>query len=181
MNKKDFYKKAKEKNITFSSYAKNIIEKIDFTAKKQEIVSKTVAELGFENSATYKEIIEKAGTQGLEKIHPANFLEYILDYTGEWIVCCMEPTVDSGGGPSLLDAYRRGDGRWLYAFCDRPDDRWGRDSGFAFAVSQVLDTKALGTSLETQPLELPELTDEVAIAHLKKNNYRITKLIETEF
>jgi len=37
----------------------------------------------------------------------------------------------------LLNANRDNDGRWLNAYNDRPDNRWNRDNGFAFAVSQL--------------------------------------------
>lgn len=53
-----------------------------------------------------------------------------------WIITMHEPINDSGGDPDLLGARRRGDGRYLDAYCDGPDDRWIRDGGFAF-VSQV--------------------------------------------
>ncbi|MDO8482892.1 MAG: hypothetical protein Q7S86_03685 [bacterium] len=54
-----------------------------------------------------------------------------------WIVAMHEPINDSGGDPGLLSASRDGDGRWLDACSARPDGRWGRESGFAFVVSQV--------------------------------------------
>ncbi len=55
-----------------------------------------------------------------------------------WIVAMHEPIKDSDGNPSLLAADRRdGSGRWLNACYGGPDDGWGRDSGFAFVVSQV--------------------------------------------
>ena len=43
----------------------------------------------------------------------------------------------SDGDPNLLGASRNDDGRNLNAYYDRPDNRWNRDNGFAFAVSQV--------------------------------------------
>ncbi len=54
-----------------------------------------------------------------------------------YIVAMHEPINDSGGDPSLLIANRGNDGRWLDACRGGPDGRWGRDGGFAFAVSQV--------------------------------------------
>lgn len=53
-----------------------------------------------------------------------------------YIVAMHEPVSDSDGLPSLLVAFRNDDGHWLDAYDDRPDDRWDRDDGFAFAVSQ---------------------------------------------
>ena len=44
---------------------------------------------------------------------------------------------NSDGDPNLLNANRSDDGRWLNANYDRPDNRWNRDNGFAFVVSQL--------------------------------------------
>src|SRR3989344_2787244 len=44
---------------------------------------------------------------------------------------------NSDGDPNLLNANRNDDGRWLNAYYDNPDNRWNRDNGFAFAVSQL--------------------------------------------
>jgi len=54
-----------------------------------------------------------------------------------WIIAFHEPIMDSGGAPHLLGADCGDDGHWLSAYYGEPDDRWDRDSGFAFAVSQV--------------------------------------------
>lgn len=54
-----------------------------------------------------------------------------------WIVAMHESIKDSGGDPGLLGANRGGDGRWLRTCCGEPGYRWGREDGFAFAVSQV--------------------------------------------
>jgi len=54
-----------------------------------------------------------------------------------WVVAMHEPIKDSDGDPNLLGADRRDGGRWLDADYGRPGDRWCRESGFAFAVSQV--------------------------------------------
>ncbi len=37
----------------------------------------------------------------------------------------------------LLGANRNDNGRWLNAYYDNPDNRWNRDNGFAFVVSQL--------------------------------------------
>ncbi len=49
-----------------------------------------------------------------------------------WIVAMHEP-INLG----LLNVDRRDDGRWLVASRVGPDDRWFRDCGFAFVMSQV--------------------------------------------
>lgn len=52
-------------------------------------------------------------------------------------VVMHEPINDFDVDPYLLRVGRRDGGRWLDAFCDMPGIGWDRDSGFAFAVSQV--------------------------------------------
>ena len=44
---------------------------------------------------------------------------------------------NSDGDPNLLNANRNDDGRWLNTSYDRPDNRWNRENGFAFVLSQV--------------------------------------------
>jgi len=44
---------------------------------------------------------------------------------------------NSDGDPNLLGTNRNGGGRWLNANFDEPGNRWNRDDGFAFAVSQL--------------------------------------------
>ncbi len=67
-----------------------------------------------------------------------NFSDEEIEAMGLWwIVAMHEPIKDSDGDPSLLSAYRSGDGRWLSAYCAHPDVRWSRAYGFAFVVSQV--------------------------------------------
>lgn len=58
---------------------------------------------------------------------------------GLWrIVVMHEPIQDSVGRPRLLGVDRDDDGDWLFAGVGRPDDRWYRGDGFAFAVPQVV-------------------------------------------
>lgn len=54
-----------------------------------------------------------------------------------WIVAMHEPIKDSDGVPRLFSADRIGGGRCLRTYDGRPDCRWDRECGFAFAVSQV--------------------------------------------
>jgi hypothetical protein len=66
------------------------------------------------------------------------FTDEQLEQMGLWYIVTMhEPIKDSGGDPSLLGSDRDGDGRWLDASYDGPDDFWHDDGGFAFAVPQV--------------------------------------------
>ena len=44
---------------------------------------------------------------------------------------------NSDGKANLLDVNRNDDGCWLNAYYDNPENRWNRDNGFAFVVSQL--------------------------------------------
>ena len=44
----------------------------------------------------------------------------------------------SDGDLNLLNANRDDDGRWLNAYYDNPDNRFNRENGFAFVVSQII-------------------------------------------
>lgn len=44
---------------------------------------------------------------------------------------------NSDGDPNLLNANRNDDGRWLNTSYDNPDNRWNRENGFAFVLSQL--------------------------------------------
>ena len=62
-----------------------------------------------------------------------NFSDEEIEAMGlVWIVAMHEPIKDSDGDPLLLGANRYGVGRWLKAYCGKPDGRWNRVSGFAF-------------------------------------------------
>jgi len=66
------------------------------------------------------------------------FTDEDIEAMGLWYIVAMhEPINDSDGDPYLLYASRNVDGRWLDACSDRPDSRWDRVLGVAFAVSQV--------------------------------------------
>lgn len=43
----------------------------------------------------------------------------------------------SDGDLNLLNANRNDEGRWLNAYYDNPDNRWNRENGFAFVLSQL--------------------------------------------
>lgn len=65
--------------------------------------------------------------------YDAGFDSTLRIFEGWWSGRCL---ARSDGDPNLLNVNRDNDGRWLNAYNDRPDNRWNRDNGFAFAVSQ---------------------------------------------
>ncbi|MCU0660659.1 MAG: hypothetical protein MUD00_03570 [Candidatus Pacebacteria bacterium] len=66
------------------------------------------------------------------------FTDDELKAMGLWYMVAMhEPIKVSDGGPTLLRADRREKGRYLGAYCDRPDFQYYRELAFAFELSQV--------------------------------------------
>lgn len=66
------------------------------------------------------------------------FTDAKIEAMGLWAIVAMhEPIKDSDGYPGLLNASRRGGGRWLLACFGEPVIQWLRENGFAFVVSQV--------------------------------------------
>lgn len=43
----------------------------------------------------------------------------------------------SEGNPNLLSTNRNDNDPWLNTYYDKPDNKWNRDNGFAFAVSLI--------------------------------------------
>lgn len=129
-------------------YAKQALRSVDF--KPTNGVTTEVAVLKgmlFEDDdhRTTKKIRAEADKRKLTKPNAElaclireKFGNKEIEAMGLWYIVAMhEPINDSDGDPILLNADRSDDGRWLHAYHDRPDDRWSRDYGFAFAVSQV--------------------------------------------
>ena len=139
-----------KKGFRLSKWAKYVLNSQDFkptTGIVREIAVLKGESLEDDNRTT-KKIRAKGDIMGLKHGKDSNpeiacqiremFTDEELKDMGLiWIVVMHEPIKDSGGGPSLLDADRFGGGRWLDAYCGKPDDRWFRYYGFAFVVSQV--------------------------------------------
>jgi hypothetical protein len=59
-----------------------------------------------------------------------------MEDMGYWYIAGLhDPIKDSDGDPHILNANRRGGGRWLLADFDDPDYQWDGDGLFAFPVS----------------------------------------------
>jgi len=144
-------------------YAKQVLRSPDF--KPTNGVTTEIAVLkGMlfeENDRSTKKIRAEADKRKLEKPNAElaclireKFTDKDIEAMGLWYIVAMhEPINDSDGDPYLLCASRSGDGRWLSACSDKPDDGWGRAVGFAFAVSprlQRLSVAMAGKQVSSQ-------------------------------
>jgi hypothetical protein len=143
----DWITRLESKGFRVGDYAKQVLRSPDF--KPTNGVTTEVAVLKGMLFEDHSRITSKIRAEGaLRKLVVPNaelaclirekFTDKEIEAMGLWwIVVMHEPINDSGGDPSLLYADRCDVGRWLNAYYDRPDGRWDRGCGFAFAVSQV--------------------------------------------
>ena len=139
--------RSEKKGFRVNDYAKQVFRSDAFHPTKGKTTEIAVLKgLLFSDSDRITEKIrEEAGKRQLIKPNAEvaclireKFSDQELEAMGLWgIVVMHEPIKDSDGDPDLLSAYRSDSGRSLNAYCDRPDLRWPRGHGFAFAVSQV--------------------------------------------
>ncbi len=97
------------------------------------LVRVTVAELGFPNGETRREIYARALKLGLElcpsEVGPQLRLQYSDQPKGEWVIIGMEPITDSGGYSSVFYVVRDGAGLWLNGYSGHPEVFFWDDSG----------------------------------------------------
>lgn len=137
----DEYRKAiKADGMKIGDYGNDILGKPAFNVSSDEIevelVRITVAELGFKNGATRKEIYNKALELGRKlcpnEVGPALRLQYADQPLGEWLLVAMEPITDSRGSPDVFDVARSSSGSWLDGYSGCPGDFWGADRQWVF-------------------------------------------------
>ena len=143
----DWIKRRGGNGFRVGDYAKQVLRSPDF--KPTNGVTTEIAVLKgilFEdNDRSTKKIRAEADKRKLEKPNAElvclireKFTDKDIEAMELWYIVAMhEPINDFDGDPYLLYAYRLDGGRWLHACIGRPDSRWDRDGGFAFAVSQV--------------------------------------------
>jgi len=104
--------------------------------KKLDLVAVSVAELGFANGATLRDIYARAKELGLElcpaEVGPQLRLQYSEQLYGEWLFIAMEAISVSDGNPSIFDVVHIAFGRWLFAYYGGPGGFWIGSFRFVF-------------------------------------------------
>lgn len=130
-----------------ANYAQWMLDHQDFKISKEKkdikLIKLSVADLGFPNGATFKEIIDKGKEMGLEMCPPEVGPFLRLDYEKlighdqpqkEWIAVAMNTISDSDGGPRVFCVSRSGSGeRCLEYDWAGPGSHFDSDNGFLFA------------------------------------------------
>lgn len=116
-----------------SDWSNDILGKPEFTISEeqseQELVKLSVAELGFKNGATRKDIYARANELGLalcpNEVGPQLRLQYKDQPKGGGILVAMEPITDSDGDRLVFSVERNDGGEsWLDAAYGSPDIVW---------------------------------------------------------
>lgn len=136
----DFRSAIKAIGHNIGNWGNDILGKPAFTASAEEsevdLVIRSVAELGFENGATRKQIYDRALELGLQlcpsEVGPQLRLQYLDQPKGEWLLIAMEPIADSDGDLSVFRVGHDVGAQWLCASYGRPGIRWGADSRWVF-------------------------------------------------
>jgi hypothetical protein len=136
----DFHKAFKKAGMKIGDWANNILGKPAFTTTtcetEVELVLASVAELGFKDGATRKNIYIRAKEFGLDlcpaEVGPQLRLQYTDQPKGEWLVIAMEPITDSDGSLNLLNVELGDDECWLNANYGFPGGVWNGNNRFVF-------------------------------------------------
>ena len=137
----DALKKAiTEADIHISDWASDIMSKSAFILASQEdtieLVTATVAELGFSGNTRYDEICARIKELGYAlcpaEVGPQLRLQYPDQPAGEYLYLAMEPITGSDGDLFLFYVEPLGRVRWLCTRCNYPDDAWDPDYRFIF-------------------------------------------------
>ncbi|MDP2933520.1 MAG: hypothetical protein Q8N81_05320, partial [bacterium] len=136
----DFRQALKQSGCKIGDWGNDILGKPAFTASETEteidLVNVSVAELGFKDGATRKDIYDKAKELGLElcpnEVGPQLRLQYEDQPIGEWLRVAMGPLSDSVGSLYVFRVGRDGIGLWLSGSNGYPVSFWGGDIRFVF-------------------------------------------------
>lgn len=136
----DFRKAVKKAGVKIGDWANDTLGKpalmVAESVTEVELVVASVAELGFKDRATCKDIYVRAQGLGLDlcppEVGPQLRLQYMDQPKGEWLIIAMEPIVVSASFLGLFNVGRDDDERWLSASSGDPGSVWNGCSRFVF-------------------------------------------------
>ena len=136
----DFRKAVKSAGMEIGDWANDILGNSSFTVAESEmeveLVVCSVAELGFKDGATRKDIYVRAEELGLHicppEVGPQLCLQYMDQQKGEGLVIAMEPITVSGGHLYLFDIAHDDVARWLSVGYGGPVSFWDGSYQFVF-------------------------------------------------
>lgn len=154
------YLKAIKKTRQVSSWAESLITQVPVGKKRTvEVALLTFFDLGVTGYPTTQQIKDAAAAKGygVPDVEIALALALKEQEIGDWWITLHDPIKDSGGGPSVLSAYRRDEGRWVDAYWVDPGNDWSVEGAFAFVVpASTSSSEPKDSASETLPLVLPD-------------------------
>lgn len=128
----EFRKAIKKAVMRIGDWGNDILGKPAFTASPEEVevelVVASVAELGFKDGATRKDIYTRAQELGLDlcppEVGPQLRLQYKDQPKGEWLIIAMEPISGSDGLLRVFRVEHDGGVLWLLGYYGRPGCFW---------------------------------------------------------
>lgn len=137
----DFRNVLRASGCRIGNWANDILGQPAFMASPEEqeldLVVVSVAELGFKNGATRKDIYKRAQELGLDfcpaEVGPQLRLEYKDQPNGEWFLIGMEPIADSDGDLKVFLVGHVELGQWLDGSGGIPEGFWLGDRRWVFA------------------------------------------------
>ena len=125
-----------------SDWANDILSKPAFTVaiaeEEIQLVNVSVADLGFKNRATYKDICKRAKKLGLElcpnEVGPQLRLQYKNQPKGEYLRIAMEAVTSFGGNLLIFRVELGDDGLWLSGDRGYYGRFWNADLRFVFRL-----------------------------------------------
>ncbi len=138
----DFRRALKSDGYGIGDWGNDILGQKAFTATKKsqsvDLVVVSVADLGFKDGATRKEIYDRAQELGLglcpAEVGPQLRLQYKDQSRGEWLLIGMEPVADSSGYLGVVYVGRNDHGGWLDGHNGHPGYFWHADRRFVFVA-----------------------------------------------
>jgi len=136
----DFRKAIKQAGMKIGDWGNDILGKPAFTVANEEteveLINVSVAELGFKDGATYKDICVRARELGLElcpnEVGPQLRLQYADQPKGEWLLVAMEAIAGSVGDLDVFGVGHVDDARWLDGDRGFPGSVWNGYFRFLF-------------------------------------------------
>lgn len=137
----DFRQALKKSGMKLGEWASDLLNQSAFRVSGKpievDLVTLTVAELGFESGASYSDVCKRGVELGHDLCQPEHGPQLRLQYKdqpkGETLFLAMEAIRSSDGGLSLFVVGRDGNGLWLGANFADPDNFYRADDRFVFA------------------------------------------------
>lgn len=170
-NKKEVLEKLKEKKYYVSPWAQELIDKTEFSSKKQELALVTIQLRDWfgKTYPTTQEIYERAEKEGLFLCPAEVGLILRTEYDGDdRLFIGMKPIIGSDGNLDVFYLGRGGVELLLGADDAEPTSWWSADCGFVFSLRKIDTLKPSDPSALSDTLTLRVQTLEADMEKIKK-------------